>query len=63
VLADEPTGNLDHANAMAVGQLLLKLQKQEQSMLIVVTHSTELAALLDHRLRLEAGRLTSNTDP
>lgn len=57
VLADEPTGNLDRANAMAVGHLLLQLQQQENNMLIVVTHSLELAALLEKRLRLEGGTL------
>ena len=59
VLADEPTGNLDHTSAMAVAQLLLQLQQEEQTMLIVVTHSTELANLLQQRKRLDDGRLSS----
>jgi lipoprotein-releasing system ATP-binding protein len=59
VLADEPTGNLDHTSAMAVAQLLLQLQQEEQTMLIVVTHSTELANLLHQRKRLDDGRLSS----
>ena len=57
VLADEPTGNLDHTNAMAIAQLLLKLQEQENTMLIVVTHSLELAELLERRVYLDNGRL------
>jgi lipoprotein-releasing system ATP-binding protein len=57
VLADEPTGNLDHTNAMAVARLLLRLQQEEQTMLIVVTHSLELANLLQQRKRLDDGRL------
>jgi lipoprotein-releasing system ATP-binding protein len=57
VLADEPTGNLDRTNAMAVGQLLIDLQQQENAMLVVVTHSTELAALLQTRLELDDGVL------
>ena len=57
VLADEPTGNLDHTNAMAVAQLLLKLQQEENTMLIVVTHSTELAGMLQQRQQLDNGRL------
>jgi lipoprotein-releasing system ATP-binding protein len=57
VLADEPTGNLDHTSAMAVARLLLRLQQEEQTMLIVVTHSIELANLLQQRKRLDDGRL------
>src|SRR5207244_1588625 len=43
LLADEPTGNLDRHAALAVGQLLVDLHRQEQTVLVVVTHSTELA--------------------
>ena len=57
LLADEPTGNLDRTNAMAIGKLLLDLPAQEQAMLIVVTHSLELAELFDRRLHLEDGML------
>jgi lipoprotein-releasing system ATP-binding protein len=57
LLADEPTGNLDRASAAIVAHLLLELQAQEQTMLIVVTHSVELAALLKRRLELNDGRL------
>ena len=57
ILADEPTGNLDRTNALAIGRLLVDLQRQEQAMLVVVTHSTELAQLLQHRYELDDGRL------
>ena len=57
LLADEPTGNLDRANALAIGRLLLELQQQENTMLIVVTHSIELAGLLQRRLELIDGTL------
>ena len=57
VLADEPTGNLDRTNAMAIGQLLVDLQQQEKAMLVVVTHSEELAALLQRRIELDDGVL------
>ena len=57
VLADEPTGNLDQTNALAVARLLLKMQQEENTMLIVVTHSTELAGLLDRRMHLDNGVL------
>ncbi len=57
LLADEPTGNLDRTTAENVGRLLLQLQKQEQMMLIVVTHSDRLAGLMDRRLELDEGEL------
>ena len=59
VLADEPTGSLDRTNALAVGRLLLDLQRQENTMLIVVTHSTELAELFQRRLEIDDGRLAT----
>ena len=46
LLADEPTGNLDRRTAQSLGQLLLELHRQENTILIVVTHSGELAKLL-----------------
>lgn len=57
VLADEPTGNLDRTAAAAVGELLLELQALEKTMLVVVTHSLELAARFGRRVELDAGRL------
>ena len=58
LLADEPTGNLDRTTAATVARLLLDLQAQERTMLIVVTHSLELAGLLNRRLELSGGRLS-----
>jgi lipoprotein-releasing system ATP-binding protein len=57
LLADEPTGNLDHTSADRIGELLQELQQQEQMMLIVVTHSQRLAARMHRRLELDDGRL------
>ncbi len=57
VLADEPTGNLDQTNAHLVAELLLRLQQEEQAMLLVVTHSRDLAALLERRMHLDNGTL------
>jgi lipoprotein-releasing system ATP-binding protein len=57
LLADEPTGNLDRGTAMRVGELLLELQRQEQMMLIVATHSQRLAELMQRRYELDEGRL------
>ena len=59
LLADEPTGNLDRTNATGIGHLLIDLQKQEQTMLLIVTHSSELAALVQKRYELDDGRLKS----
>ncbi len=56
LLCDEPTGNLDHANAMSVADLLLELQREMEALLVVVTHSDELAARFARRVRLAEGR-------
>jgi lipoprotein-releasing system ATP-binding protein len=57
LLADEPTGNLDRSTASRVGALLLELQQQEQIMMVVVTHSVELAASMSRRFELDDGKL------
>ena len=57
VLADEPTGNLDPETAGSIAELLLGLQREQNSLLVAVTHSTELAAKLDQVMKLKQGRL------
>jgi lipoprotein-releasing system ATP-binding protein len=57
LLADEPTGNLDRTTAQHVARLLLDLQASEQTMLVVVTHSVDLAALMQRRVTIDDGRL------
>jgi lipoprotein-releasing system ATP-binding protein len=57
VLADEPTGNLDRHSAQKVGGLLLELCREEGSMLVVVTHSAELARTFPRVLVMVDGRL------
>ncbi len=57
LLADEPTGNLDRRSAQAVGQLLLELHRQEQTVLVVVTHSAELARNLPKQMEMVDGNL------
>jgi lipoprotein-releasing system ATP-binding protein len=52
LLCDEPTGNLDRASADSVASLLLDLQQQQKAMLIVVTHSADLAARFPIRFDL-----------
>ncbi len=56
LLCDEPTGNLDRETARNVASLLLDLHRQENSILLAVTHSLELASLLDRRFELQEGR-------
>jgi putative ABC transport system ATP-binding protein len=58
VLADEPTGNLDEASADAVLALLVELVAETGAALVLVTHSSRLAARLPRRLHLSAGRLS-----
>jgi lipoprotein-releasing system ATP-binding protein len=57
LLADEPTGNLDRTTAQAVGELLLELHRQENTVLVVVTHSPELAKLFPRRAEMTDGTL------
>ena len=57
VLADEPTGNLDRSSAKAVGDLLIELQQQENAMLLVVTHSLDLAAKMQRQYEINDGKL------
>jgi lipoprotein-releasing system ATP-binding protein len=52
LLCDEPTGNLDRASADSVASLLFDLQKKQQAILIVVTHSADLAARFPIRFDL-----------
>ncbi|HEY7428191.1 MAG TPA: ABC transporter ATP-binding protein [Gemmataceae bacterium] len=60
LLADEPTGNLDRRTAESIGQLLLDLYREERTILIVVTHSRELAELFPRTLIMEDGGLQSS---
>jgi lipoprotein-releasing system ATP-binding protein len=58
VLCDEPTGNLDAGSAAAVASLLLTLHRQQNNILIVVTHSSRLASEFPIRFELSNGHLT-----
>jgi ABC-type lipoprotein export system ATPase subunit len=60
LLADEPTGALDHASATALGQLLVELNQEEGVTLILVTHAMDLAKRMGRVLTLTDGKLQSN---
>jgi lipoprotein-releasing system ATP-binding protein len=57
VLADEPTGNLDGRNAEAVFELMLELNRERRTSLVVVTHDPRIAARMDRALEIENGSL------
>ena len=57
LLADEPTGSLDSENADQLGKLLVELNREQQIALVVVTHSTELAMLMQTKYKLSSGKL------
>ncbi len=57
ILADEPTGALDEANANALSELLIQLSEEEGVTLVTVTHSAELAEKMDTKFLLKNGKL------
>ncbi len=57
LLCDEPTGNLDAASAQTVASMLLDLHQRETTILMLVTHSADLAARFTDRRRLAEGQL------
>ena len=57
LLADEPTGNLDHGNGAMVADLLFRLARERQTSVVLVTHNRQLARRADRMLLLEDGRL------
>jgi predicted ABC-type transport system involved in lysophospholipase L1 biosynthesis ATPase subunit len=56
LLADEPTGSLDHASALSLTKLLVEMNHEEGVTLIVVTHSRELANQMSRVLELQDGK-------
>ncbi len=58
ILADEPTGNLDGTNAEAVFELMLELNRERGTSLVVVTHDMRLARRMERVFEIQAGHLT-----
>jgi lipoprotein-releasing system ATP-binding protein len=59
LLADEPTGNLDRKTAKTVAELLLQLHREQNTILMAVTHSVELASLFPRRMEMNDGVLSA----
>jgi putative ABC transport system ATP-binding protein len=57
ILADEPTGALDAANAAGVLDLLLEAQREIEATLVMVTHDRDAAGRMDRRIGLRDGRV------
>ncbi len=57
LLADEPTGNLDSRNAEAILDLLLRLNRELQLTILLVTHNPEVAAMADRIVEMRDGRV------
>ena len=57
VLADEPTGNLDHCTAEQMIELMLNLNQQYHTSLVIVTHDLKLAARMDRTITIVDGML------
>ena len=56
-MADEPTGNLDSANAKELHQLFIDLRNQFNQTFLIVTHNEELAQMSDRILQMKDGRI------
>lgn len=63
LLADEPTGSLDREASQNLGEILVRLNREEGTTLVVVTHSEDLAKLLDPVYALANGKLEKITRP
>jgi lipoprotein-releasing system ATP-binding protein len=60
VFADEPTGNLDTANAKDLHQLFFDLRDRFRQTFLIVTHNEELAQMSDRVLHMKDGEIVSN---
>jgi lipoprotein-releasing system ATP-binding protein len=63
IFADEPTGNLDTANAASVHELFFRLRQSFNQTFVIVTHNTELAGMADRTLLMKDGRIEKEICP
>ena len=61
LFADEPTGNLDEENALHITELLFRMNKENGTTLVLVTHNLELAQRTQRILRMKGGKLVDDT--
>ena len=61
LLADEPTGSLDAATGEAVIDLMFRLNREQRSTLVLVTHDPAIAALCERRITIHAGRIVDDS--
>ncbi len=61
ILADEPTGNLDSKTSLEVMLLLEKLNREFSQTILMITHNEELAQMTSRRIRIEDGRIVSDS--
>ncbi|HEX2940841.1 MAG TPA: ABC transporter ATP-binding protein [Rhodopila sp.] len=62
LLADEPTGNLDHATGEAVIELLFAMRQRSGTTLLLITHDHDLAARCDRQVHMSDGRIVTGSD-
>lgn len=58
LMADEPTGSLDHATGLAIMDLMFALNSESGTTLVLVTHDNQIAERCQQRIRISAGRLS-----
>jgi lipoprotein-releasing system ATP-binding protein len=57
IFADEPSGNLDSANARSLHELFFKLRNELGQTIVIVTHNEELANMADRKITMQDGRV------
>lgn len=59
LMADEPTGSLDHATGQAIMDLMFELNREVGTTLVLVTHDSQIAQRCAHRVRIQAGQIVT----